>query len=61
MIASPSIGIDLPLKILVWEDGVGKVWISCNDPSYLQARHGLPPNLLRNIAVVRTLAAKVAE
>ena len=35
--------------------------ISCNDPSYLQARHGLPPNLLRNIAVVRTLAAKVAE
>ncbi len=61
MIASPSIAIDLPLKILVWEDGAGKVWISYNAPQYLQARHGLPQELVANIAVVATIAAKAAE
>jgi uncharacterized protein (DUF302 family)/uncharacterized membrane protein YidH (DUF202 family) len=61
MIAAPSIAIDLPLKVLVWEDADGKVWISYNAPAYLQARHGLPPELLQNIAVVETLAAKAAE
>ena len=61
MIAAPSIAIDLPLKLLVWEDAAGKTWISYNHPSYLQARHGLPPELVRNIAVVETLATKAAE
>jgi uncharacterized protein (DUF302 family) len=61
MLAAPSIAIDLPLKILVWEDAQGKVWVSYNSPTYLQDRHGLPPQLLQNIAVVETLAAKAAE
>jgi uncharacterized protein (DUF302 family) len=61
MIAAPSIAIDLPLKLLVWEDAAGKTWISYNNPAYLQARHGLPPELVRNIEVVETLAAKAAE
>ncbi len=61
MIAAPSIAIDLPLKILVWEDADGKVLISYNAPAYLQSRHGLPPELIQNIAVVEALAAKVAE
>jgi uncharacterized protein (DUF302 family) len=61
MIASPTIAIDLPLKILVWEDVESKVWISYNAPAYLQARHGLPPELVQNIAVVETLASKAAE
>jgi uncharacterized protein (DUF302 family)/uncharacterized membrane protein YidH (DUF202 family) len=61
MIASPSIAIDLPIKILTWEDGEGKVWISYNDPSYLQARHGLPAELVSNIAVVKALAEKAGE
>jgi uncharacterized protein (DUF302 family) len=61
MIASPSIAIDLPLKILVWEDADGKVLISYNATRYLQARHGLPPDLIQNIEVVTTLAAKAAE
>jgi uncharacterized protein (DUF302 family)/uncharacterized membrane protein YidH (DUF202 family) len=61
MIASPSIAIDLPLKILVWEDADGKVQVSYNSAAYLQARHGLPADLLRNIAVVDALAAKGAE
>jgi len=61
MLAAPSSAIDLPLKILVSEDGKGKVWISYNSPQYLQNRHDFPPELTANIAVVETLAAKAAE
>ena len=61
MLASPSAALDLPLKILIAEDSGGKVWISYSAPAYLQARHNLPPNLLPNIAVIETLAAKAAE
>jgi uncharacterized protein (DUF302 family) len=61
MLASPSIAIDLPLKILIWEDAQGKVWVSYNSVEYLQQRHGLPAELVQNIKVVETLAAKVAE
>jgi uncharacterized protein (DUF302 family)/uncharacterized membrane protein YidH (DUF202 family) len=61
MLAAPSIAIDLPLKILVWEDTRGKVWVSHNSPAYLQERHGVPSQLLPNIAVVDALAAKAAE
>ena len=61
MLAAPSIAIDLPLKILVREDSGGKVWISYNSPAYLQERHNVPRELMQNIAVVETLAAKAAE
>jgi uncharacterized protein (DUF302 family) len=61
MLAAPSIAIDLPLKILIWEDSGGKVWISYNSPVYLQERHGLPQELLQNVAVVETLAAQAGE
>jgi uncharacterized protein (DUF302 family) len=50
-----------PLKILVSEDARGKVWLSYNSPEYLKERHGLPPDLLANIVVVETLAAKAGE
>jgi uncharacterized protein (DUF302 family) len=61
MLAAPSAAIDLPLKILVAEDGAGKVSISYNAPEYLQARHHFPADLLQNIAVAGALAAKAAE
>ena len=61
MLAAPSSAIDLPLKILIWEDDQGKVWVSYNSPDYLKERHGLPLGLLQNIAVVETLAAKAGE
>ena len=61
MLAAPSIAIDLPLKILVAEDSQGKVWISYNSSEYLQERHNIPKDLLQNIAVVATLAAKASE
>jgi uncharacterized protein (DUF302 family) len=61
MLAAPSSAIDLPLKILVWEDGQGQAWVSYNSPAYLQQRHDFPSDLMPNIAVVETLAAKAAE
>jgi uncharacterized protein (DUF302 family) len=61
MLAAPSIAIDLPLKILIREDRAGKVWVSYNSPAYLQERHGVPQELLPNIAVAETLASKAAE
>ena len=61
MLAAPSSAIDLPLKILVREDAQGKVWVSYNNPEYLQQRHNLPQELLQNIAVVETLATKAGE
>jgi uncharacterized protein (DUF302 family) len=61
MLASPSIAIDLPLKILVAEDAQGKASISYNSSEYLKDRHGLPADLLQNIAVVALLAKNAAE
>jgi uncharacterized protein (DUF302 family) len=60
MLASPSVALDLPLKILVAEDTAGRTTISYNDPSYLQQRHGLPPELVNNIGAVVALAAAAA-
>ena len=57
MLASPSTAIDLPLKMLVWEDAAQKVWISYNSPEYLQKRHGFPEDLLPNISGLRKLAS----
>jgi uncharacterized protein (DUF302 family) len=61
MLASPSAAIDLPLKILVAEDSQGTVWISYNSGEYLKERHGLPDNLVPNIAVVETLATAAGD
>ena len=61
MLAAPSSAIDLPLKILVWEDDQGKVWITYNSPTYLQTRHNLPADLLQNIAVIEPLAKTAAQ
>ena len=61
MLAAPTIAVDLPLKILIWEDSNGRVWVSYNSPEYLRDRHSLPEELLQNIAVVETLAAKAGE
>jgi uncharacterized protein (DUF302 family) len=41
MQSNQTIGIDLPIKVLVWQDASGSTWISYNDPAWLAARHGL--------------------
>jgi uncharacterized protein (DUF302 family) len=59
MVASPTLAIDLPLKALIWEDGDGKVWVSYNSPEYLKHRHGIPDELVKNIAGIGPLLQKV--
>jgi len=61
MQAAPSVAIDLPLKALVWQDDDGKVWLSYNDPAYLQRRHGFPEQLVANLSAVNGLLAKAVE
>jgi len=63
MAATPSIAIDLPMKILVAEDCDGKVWVSYNDPAYIQARHNLPEDLFQSFSSsgIDGLAASAAD
>src|SRR6188472_404870 len=61
MLAAHSMAIDLPLKILIWEDAEGKVLVTYNSPAYLQKRHHVPAELLQNIIVVEALAKAAAE
>jgi uncharacterized protein (DUF302 family) len=61
MVAAPTCAIDLPLKALVWEDAEGAVWLSYNGPDYLQRRHAIPEELMKNIAGVGTVLAKAVE
>ena len=58
MIAAPTLAIDLPLKALVWEDAAGKVRVSYNAPEYLQERHGVPAELIGNLAGAGMLLQK---
>jgi uncharacterized protein (DUF302 family) len=55
MVASPTLAIDLPLKALAWQDADGKVWVSYNSPEYLQRRHQIPDELVKNIAGIGAL------
>jgi len=56
MLSAPSMAIDLPLKVLAWEDEKGKVWLSYNSPAYLQKRHGFSKDLVKNLAAVEAIA-----
>jgi uncharacterized protein (DUF302 family) len=60
MLASPSIAIDLPLKLLVAEEANGTCSISYNSPQYLQQRHQITNGLIHNIAIIEALAAEAA-
>ncbi|HKU25520.1 MAG TPA: DUF302 domain-containing protein [Candidatus Sulfotelmatobacter sp.] len=61
MEAAPSLAIDLPLKVLVAEDASGKTKVTYNDPEYLQQRHGVPAELMRNLAGAGAIIAKAVE
>jgi uncharacterized protein (DUF302 family) len=60
MAAAPTVAIDLPLKILTWHDAEGHTWVAYNEPEYLQARHGFPAELTKNIAALGHLAQAAA-
>ena len=58
--ATPTVAIDLPLKILAWQDAEGHTWLAYNDAAYLQARHRFAPELQKNIGTLGVLAEAAA-
>jgi uncharacterized protein (DUF302 family) len=61
MIAAPSLAIDLPLKVLIAQAPSGEVLVTYNSPEYLQQRHGVPPELMKNLSGAGALIAKSVE
>jgi len=61
MVASPSVALDLPLRVLAREDEKGRVWLSYNTPAYLVKRHGLKEELVRNIEGIAALVEQAAS
>lgn len=61
MVAAPSLAIDLPLKALVAEDAQGNVSVTYNDPEYLKKRHGVPEELIKNLAGAGVVIGKAVE
>ena len=61
MVAAPSLAIDLPLKALVAEDAAGRVSVTYNDPAYLKERHGVPTELIKNLAGAGAVIGKAVE
>ncbi|HTV84284.1 MAG TPA: DUF302 domain-containing protein [Dyella sp.] len=59
MLANPQSGLDLPLKALVTESPAGEVDVTMNDAAYIIQRHGLPAELLANLAPVERLVESV--
>lgn len=53
MVDNPLIALDLPLKVLAWEDFDGSVFVSYNNPVYLRARYGISDELLKNISGIK--------
>ena len=57
----PAVGLDLPLKALVWEDEQGEAWIACNTPEYIVGRHELPPEMTSHLAPAMAILQQFAK
>jgi uncharacterized protein (DUF302 family) len=55
MVARPLVGLDLPLRVLVWRDAEGRVWVSYDESAFIARRFGLPEGLEKNIGGVPAL------
>jgi uncharacterized protein (DUF302 family) len=58
---APTAALDLPLKVLVWEDADGRAWLSFNSTDYLRERHGLPDDLMKPVSGVAALVDAAAR
>lgn len=61
MVASPLSALDLPLKILIWEDDTGATFVSYNSPAFVGSRHHLSSELTGHIAAIESLAETLAS
>ena len=55
MVARPLVGLELPLRVLVWRDAEGRVWVSYNESAFIARRFALPEGMEKNIAGVPAL------
>ena len=60
MVANPVAALDLPLRVICWQDAQGKTWLAYNDPGYLVQRHALPGELTKNLSAVIPLIESAA-
>ena len=61
MVAQPTVGLDLPFKVLFWEDSEGKSWLAYNAPGYLVQRHALDAGFAKNLAALVPLIEQAAR
>jgi uncharacterized protein (DUF302 family) len=61
MLQVPAVGLDLPLKVLAWQDAEAQVWVAYNDPQYIVQRHGLEAALAANLAAVVPIIESAAR
>lgn len=61
MLAAPGTALDLPLKVLAWQDAANRCWVSYNTAEYLQQRHGFPAALTANVAGLEKLVQAVVD
>jgi uncharacterized protein (DUF302 family) len=61
LVAMPSVGLDLPLRALVWEEPDERVWVAHNDPQYIIDRHHLPLAFAENLSAVIPLIVQAAN
>ena len=61
MLQVPAVGLDLPLKVLAWEDAEAQVWVAYNDPQYIVRRYGIEAALAANLAAVVPIIESAAR
>ena len=61
MIATPTIAIDFPLKVVVFQDENGRTWLLCNSPQYLKERYNVPEELMKNISGIVPIMESAAK
>lgn len=61
MISHPTVAIDLPLRLLLWEDEEGSAWVGYNDPFWLGDRHGVTPNEHPTLERMRDILERLSD
>ena len=61
MLAAPLAALDLPLKVLVWADGAGVVWMTYLSAEWQADRYGIPADLVKPLAAVDALTGRIAD
>jgi uncharacterized protein (DUF302 family) len=61
MQANQQVGIDLPLKVLAWQDSAGKTWLTYNDPQWIAQRHGLSQEVEPTVKALSGVLAAISK